>query len=283
MTTAKDPDNDPSDAAATERKRREAFTEAWFDLEISVSDLKTMFDMGTASLYRHVYVFGLPKRQLLQETGRRQLRDMFCEKRLTVDEIADSLGHRKIAIARALEFHDLLRERQDTEHSEEAQMNSLASADDFLSVQRVLGRELKKQRQQRRWTRNDLLERLDSDASGQMIATYELGTRKISVTRLFELCLAMDESPSEIVARVQRQVLGDSPRRIHLNLRKVVENERQELEPLRRWAATLLNQDKPVTTYALDKPALNWLADVCSMSVLDLETTLKTMATRYVL
>lgn len=283
MTTTEDLDNDSSEAAASERKRREAFTEAWFDLEISVSDLKTMFDMGTASLYRHVYVFGLPKRQLLQATGRRQLRDMFCEKRLTVDEIADSLGHRKIAIARALDFHDLMRERRGVERSDEAPMDSLGSADDFLSVQRVLGRELKKRRQQRRWTRNDLLEHLDTDVSVQTLATYELGKRKLSVTRLFELCLAMDESPSEIVANVQRQVLMDGPWRIRLNLRKVVEGERPELEPLRRWAATLLNQDKPLTTYVLDEPAMNWLADVCAMPVLDLEAILKTMAARYVL
>lgn len=268
-----------ADAEAAERKHREAFTEAWYDLEITISDIMTKFGMGTTSLYRHVFVYGLPKRPLLQPGGRRQLREMFHDKGLTVDEIADSLGHRKITISRALEFHDLLRKR-DAAHDDETPPEPAGPVDDFFSVEKVLGRELRKLRKRHGWTRRDLRKHIGADGSLQALASYEMGTRKISVPRLFEVCLALGEHPSDLLKRVQDQVYVDAPWRIRLDLRKVVEDERQELGPVRQWAATLLNQDKPVSTFLLEGDALAGLAELCGIPVLDLEAILRTLSSR---
>src|SRR5882672_6371061 len=64
---------------------------------------------------------------------------------------------------------------------------------DVATYQRVLGDEIRRLRKQRSWTRKDLNERLQSEISLQTLATYELGTRQVSVIRFVEICLALDE------------------------------------------------------------------------------------------
>ncbi len=97
---------------------------------------------------------------------------------------------------------------------------------DTATYQRVLGDELRRLRKQRGWTRRDLNRRLQSDISLQTLATYELGTRQCSVVRLVEICLALDEVPHELLARVHQRVFSDSPvGRIRIDLRKVVRDD----------------------------------------------------------
>ncbi|WAL66885.1 helix-turn-helix domain-containing protein [Amycolatopsis cynarae] len=131
--------------------------------------------------------------------------------------------------------------------------------------QRVLGEELRKLRRRRGWTRKELNQHLQSDISLQTLATYELGTRQCSVVRLVELCLAMDELPQDLLARVHRRVFSDEPGRVRLDLAEVVADSRPELLPLRRWAEDRLRQPGTPREVQLDRPAIERMAELCGL------------------
>jgi transcriptional regulator with XRE-family HTH domain len=67
-----------------------------------------------------------------------------------------------------------------------------------IAVQ-LLGNELRRRREERGWTREDLVERLFANTgqqiSNQTICTYELGTRVMTVARLAVLCCATYSRP----------------------------------------------------------------------------------------
>ncbi|MDQ0379411.1 helix-turn-helix domain-containing protein [Amycolatopsis thermophila] len=136
--------------------------------------------------------------------------------------------------------------------------------------QRVLGEELRKLRRRRGWTRKELNQHLQSDISLQTLATYELGTRQCSVVRLVELCLAMDELPQDLLARVHRRVFADEPGKVRLDLPRIVADDRVELMPLRRWAEDRLRQPAAPREVRLDRAALSWMAQLCGLTVPDL-------------
>ncbi|MGH3761108.1 helix-turn-helix domain-containing protein [Actinophytocola sp.] len=149
---------------------------------------------------------------------------------------------------------------------------------DTATYQRVLGDELRRLRKQRGWTRRDLNRRLQSDISLQTLATYELGTRQCSVVRLVEICLALDEVPHELMARVHQRVFSDSPvGRIRIDLRQVVGTEQSKLGPLRRWAQgklTETNGHQPPEV-SLDIAALERMAELCGMETVELIARLR--------
>lgn len=150
---------------------------------------------------------------------------------------------------------------------------------DVATYQRVLGDELRRLRKQRGWTRRDLNKRLQSDISLQTLATYELGTRQCSVVRLVEICLALDEVPHELLARVHQRVFSDARvGRIRLDLRKVVRDQQHELQPLRRWAKGKLAEEangQPVTDVNLDIAALERMAELCNLETVELIARLR--------
>jgi transcriptional regulator with XRE-family HTH domain len=147
-----------------------------------------------------------------------------------------------------------------------------------VAYQRVLGDELRRLRKQRGWTRRDLNRRLQSDISLQTLATYELGTRQCSVVRLVEICIALDEVPHELLARVHQRVFSDSPvGRIRIDLRKIARDEQQSLLPLRRWARGRLaeNNGHAPPEVSLDITALERMAELCGMQTIDLIASLR--------
>lgn len=152
---------------------------------------------------------------------------------------------------------------------------------DTATYQRVLGDELRRLRKERGWTRRDLNRRLQSDISLQTLATYELGTRQCSVVRLVEICLALDEVPHELLARVHQRVFSESPvGRIRIDLRRIVRDDHAELLPLRRWARGKLaeyNGHQPPEV-SLDISALEQMAELCRMETVELIARLRQIA-----
>jgi len=149
---------------------------------------------------------------------------------------------------------------------------------DTATYQRVLGDELRRLRKQRGWTRRDLNRRLQSDISLQTLATYELGTRQCSVVRLVEICIAMDEVPHDLLARVHQRVFSDSPvGRIRIDLRKIVRDEQEELQPLRRWAKGRLadTNGHHGPDVSLDISALERMAELCGLETVELIARLR--------
>ncbi|KFZ80132.1 XRE family transcriptional regulator [Amycolatopsis sp. MJM2582] len=143
---------------------------------------------------------------------------------------------------------------------------------DAESYQRILGDELRKLRRKRGWTRKELNQHLQSEISLQTLATYELGTRHCSVVRLVELCVAMDELPQDLLAKVHRRVFVDEPGRVRIDLRLVIKDEQQELLPLRRWADDRLKRsgDNGSAEVHLDFAALERMAELCGIPTVDL-------------
>lgn len=147
---------------------------------------------------------------------------------------------------------------------------------DVVSYQRVLGDELRRLRKQRAWTRKDLNDRLQSDISLQTLATYELGTRQISVIRLVELCIALGELPHDLLARVHERVFaGEESGKLRIDLRAVVRDTQPELLPLRRWALGRLNDQDSSTEVSFDIAALERMAELCGIELVDLITRLR--------
>jgi transcriptional regulator with XRE-family HTH domain len=149
---------------------------------------------------------------------------------------------------------------------------------DTTTYQRVLGDELRRLRKQRGWTRRDLNRRLQSDISLQTLATYELGTRQCSVVRLVEICLALDEVPHDLLARVHQRVFSDSPvGRIRIDLRKIVRDDQRALLPLRRWAKGKLaeNDGHHPPDVSLDITALERMAELCNLETIELIARLR--------
>jgi transcriptional regulator with XRE-family HTH domain len=151
---------------------------------------------------------------------------------------------------------------------------------DVDTYQRVLGEELRKLRRRRGWTRKELNQRLQSEISLQTLATYELGTRQCSVVRLVELCIAMDELPQELLARVHRRVFTDEPGRIRLDLKLVIADDQPELLPLRRWAEDRLRQDdRPASSEVqFDLAAVERMAELCGLTPTDLLARLRALS-----
>lgn len=143
--------------------------------------------------------------------------------------------------------------------------------------QRVLGEELRTLRRRRGWTRKELNQHLQSDISLQTLATYELGTRQCSVVRLVELCLAMDEMPSDLLARVHRRVFIDEPGKVRLDLARIAADRQPELLSLRRWAQDRLHEPGSPSHVNLDRPALERMAELCGISARELETRLRAL------
>lgn len=153
---------------------------------------------------------------------------------------------------------------------------------DTATYQRVLGDELRRLRKQRGWTRRDLNRRLQSDISLQTLATYELGTRQCSVVRLVEICLALDEVPHDLMARVHQRVFSDSPvGRIRLDLHKIVRDTQPELLPLRRWAKGRISEHNGMPGPAdvnLDISALERMAELCGLETVELIARLRAIS-----
>ena len=144
--------------------------------------------------------------------------------------------------------------------------------------QRILGDEIRTLRKKRGWTRKELNERLQSDISLQTLATYELGTRQCSVTRLVEICIALEEQPHELLARVHARIFTDIPvGRIRIDLRKVVRDTSPRLLPLRRWAAGRLAEEGGMhgLEVHLDLPAVERMAELCELETVDLIARLR--------
>lgn len=139
-------------------------------------------------------------------------------------------------------------------------------------LSRVLGEELRTLRKRRGWTRRDLLKRLDLGISLQTLATYELGTRKCSVTRLWELSEALEEPMEQLVVRVMQRVGEREISVLIIDLTSAAKTTVAKLEPLRAWAkirlSTLPDGHAPVAQ--LDRAALGLLAEVCGIDIADL-------------
>ncbi|MFI6098172.1 helix-turn-helix domain-containing protein [Lentzea sp. NPDC051213] len=138
---------------------------------------------------------------------------------------------------------------------------------------RTLGDELRTARKGLGWTRKELRSRMgrseSDELSLQTLATYELGTRRITVERLLEICVVLGQQPDELLLRAtNRALVIEQPRHIQVDLAAVTRSTDPRLQPIRKWAIVRAQQqqhhqrlDLPVVE-ALDSGALTALAGI---------------------
>ncbi|ATY17264.1 XRE family transcriptional regulator (plasmid) [Amycolatopsis sp. AA4] len=146
---------------------------------------------------------------------------------------------------------------------------------DAEHYQRVLGDELRKLRRGRGWTRKELNAQLQRDISLQTLATYELGTRQCSVMRLVELCVAMDELPHDLLAKVHTRVLTEQ-RAVRIDVAALLSAPHDSsLAPLTRWARATGRAEVELQPENVEK-----LARLCEISAAELLRRLRRYTTR---
>ncbi|GGS43507.1 MULTISPECIES: helix-turn-helix domain-containing protein [Actinokineospora] len=141
---------------------------------------------------------------------------------------------------------------------------------DGAAYQRALGRELRRLRLRRKWTRAQLVQRLPGELSAQALASYETGTRSCTVVRFVELCGALDASPHDLLERVHRRLMNEEfPATLRVDLHRLAADDRPELVPARRWAAAEVGRHATAVR-ELDYAALESLSALCGLPVLEL-------------
>jgi transcriptional regulator with XRE-family HTH domain len=96
----------------------------------------------------------------------------------------------------------------------------------------------------------------------QTLATYELGTRRISVERLVQICAALDEDPEELLARAfARTFKADQDNTVHIDLAALAHSTDPRLRQLQQWAA-VRSQQRLAPVEELDHHAVAALARV---------------------
>ncbi|WP_245572548.1 helix-turn-helix domain-containing protein [Actinokineospora enzanensis] len=144
-----------------------------------------------------------------------------------------------------------------------------------MAYQRALGRELQQLRMRRRWTRAQLVQRLPNELSAQALASYETGTRSCTVVRFVQLCTALEASPHDLLERVHDQVSHEEyPASLKVDLTTLAEDDRPELVPAQRWAATEVARHAAASR-DLDLAALESLAALCGLNTVDLVRMLR--------
>ncbi|WNV83069.1 hypothetical protein [Umezawaea sp. Da 62-37] len=113
------------------------------------------------------------------------------------------------------------------------------------------------------------------------MATYELGTRRIAVDRLIEVCAALEVPADELLLRAMIRAFGiEQADHLQVDLVVLAGTEDPQLCNLRPWAAVALDQHcgSPIVG-ELDHPALTPLAAFARITTDSLQHALLNLRT----
>lgn len=164
--------------------------------------------------------------------------------------------------------------------------------DQLAQFTRTLGHELRTARKQRGWTRKQLRAHLTADSvtnagteadqpSLQTLATYELGTRRITVERFVQLCAVLGQPPDQLLLNAMTRVFGSrNSDPVRVDLSTLARTADPRLVRLRRWAAVRVRQ-RPAelpTIQELDEHALTALAELAGTTSNELAYAFRDLA-----
>jgi hypothetical protein len=129
---------------------------------------------------------------------------------------------------------------------------------------RVLGDELRAARLARGLVRREVAPRLNPPVSLNTLATYELGTRHLPVTRFVEICLLLDVLPMDLLRRACERVSADLTTGWQVDLAAAAKLRDPALAPLAAWAAVRLGHGQRRVA-RLDRAAIVPLATLCGL------------------
>lgn len=105
------------------------------------------------------------------------------------------------------------------------------------AINKAVGRELRRVREDRGWTRATVVDRMSNTKSVQSYANYEYGIRPCTLPVLVDICQALGVVTSMLIAiTLQRTGMEPESDVIYLDMNAILrENDRKYLL-LRRWA-----------------------------------------------
>lgn len=127
-------------------------------------------------------------------------------------------------------------------------------------ITRAVGEELKRARQSVGLSRAGLAEILPSEIHIRTLAAYEQGVRHFSVSRLVELCHTLGVGAPNILSMALQRAEIHLNRPIRVNLRAILDDTRESLEPLRKWARKRLRSPGGQTVVRLEPGAIREMA-----------------------
>ncbi|MFI7122625.1 helix-turn-helix domain-containing protein [Amycolatopsis sp. NPDC049868] len=155
------------------------------------------------------------------------------------------------------------------------------TSDQLDQFAHALGELLRSARRERGWTRKQMRAAMcvgDDELSLQTLASYELGTRRLSVERLIEVCAVLKKQPDELLRRATTLAFsGHYGTRITVDLLGLAHTTDPRLRPLRRWAQVRTQQSpaERALVEELDATALSAMADIAAITEYDLVKALQ--------
>lgn len=112
------------------------------------------------------------------------------------------------------------------------------------AIVRAVGEELRRVRTGAGWSRPELVKRMKKRVPVNTYACYEQGLRQCSIPRLVEICQVLGVSALEVLGLAfQRLELDMEETMVRIDLRKIIEDDRDELHQLRQWACHRMQED----------------------------------------
>jgi transcriptional regulator with XRE-family HTH domain len=102
-----------------------------------------------------------------------------------------------------------------------------------------LGNRIKVARQERGWTREQVIQRLPTPIVDRTLLSYEHGTRRYTVARLAEIAIVLGEAPGDILNAAAREARAYHmiPMRVDL---AAIARDRNGFAALSKWAKSKL-------------------------------------------
>jgi transcriptional regulator with XRE-family HTH domain len=113
------------------------------------------------------------------------------------------------------------------------------------AVNHAIGKEIRRAREGRGWTRGEVVRHMASGISVQALANYEYGLRPCTMPRLVEICQALGVVTSDLVAiALQRICVEFDMSKFQIDLHAVMKDEEDRFKPLRSWAQIRLDREQ---------------------------------------
>jgi transcriptional regulator with XRE-family HTH domain len=111
------------------------------------------------------------------------------------------------------------------------------------ALSRAIGEELRRAREDKGWTRAQLVRCLPSGIGDRTLLSYEHGTRHLTVVRLLELCRPLDvAAPTLLTHALQRARLELANLALQVDLRDLIDDKNDKFRPMVQWARNKLNK-----------------------------------------
>lgn len=111
-----------------------------------------------------------------------------------------------------------------------------AQDDSDRAFARILGQEIRRVREERGWTRADLVKQLPSGIGDRALLSYEHGTRALTIARFLEICRALGVAAAEVLDNSLEKARDLRAFSLRVDLRAVLRDQRAEFEAVRLWA-----------------------------------------------